>query len=109
MRRDGEAFLRQKVKEKKGEREGEQASKRAAGVLGRVHFSVCGSKPTHLLNLGSSLLAGHSSQGTQISLDAGRHSSKNLIPLTSGGVKHVLEVKQRFKFLPEPAAACQGC
>lgn len=53
MRRDGGALLRQKVKEKKKETEGEQASKRAAGVLGRVRFVVCGSKPPSPVLLGS--------------------------------------------------------
>lgn len=49
MRRDGEAYFRQKVKgenEKKIKmREGEQASKRAAGVLGQMRFSVTLNQP----------------------------------------------------------------
>ena len=48
MRRDGEAFFRHKVKgkkKKKKKQEGEQASKRAAGVLGQTRFLVALNQP----------------------------------------------------------------
>lgn len=46
-------FSDRRLRKKKGDREGEQASKRAAGVLGRVRFVVCGSKPPSPVLLGS--------------------------------------------------------
>lgn len=46
-------FSDRRLRKKKGEREGEQASKRAAGLLGRVHFVVCGSKAPSPVLLGS--------------------------------------------------------